>query len=328
MTKYVDRAKQRIEQVIRKFGPILQRAEQAGANEADTSAIVADILSEMLGYDRYTEVTRQFMVRGKFADFAVKPEGQLLFFVEVKAVRHRLREDDLFQVISYTTQHGLEWMVLTNGRVWQCYRMSAPGKVDRVFEVDLMADEKTAAERMYLLSREGFRRGALRSFWLKADALSPVRLAGAILSPPVLRLIRRVLYRMTRRKVEVGELKVALKTGVLRGDLVDELKDREGEMELPVRRRARAKLGPQCFAYVPDPTQPSTWKLPYRKPDGSVDEKRLGAAVAAISPGGYRGRRVEIPPEHLPEVKRRLAEAYEEIGKPIPEGLLGPEAAP
>jgi hypothetical protein len=83
-------------------------------------------------------------------------------------------------------------------------------------------------------------------------------------------------------------------------------------------------LPASCYAYVPDPNKPETWKLPYRKVDGSIDKDHLKAAVAALSPGGYRGRKVRIPEEDLLEVKRKLYKAYIEIGVPedkIPAGL-------
>ena len=33
------------------------------------------------------------------------------------------------------------------------------------------------------------------------------------------------------------------------------------------------------FAYVGNPAQPSTWKLPYRLSDGKIDVKRLPPAI-------------------------------------------------
>jgi len=76
----------------------------------------------------------------------------------------------------------------------------------------------------------------------------------------------------------------------------------------------RLHLPAQCFAYVGDPARPGTWKLPYRHPDGSVDRKRLPGAINAVL-GTYRGRKARIPPEAVPGVLQRLAQAADEIGK-------------
>lgn len=74
-------------------------------------------------------------------------------------------------------------------------------------------------------------------------------------------------------------------------------------------------LPASCFAYVPNPLQPSTWKLPYRLSDGSIDEKRLPKAIQAIL-SNYRGAKVSsIPDEDVPAVLLRLARGAESSGK-------------
>jgi predicted type IV restriction endonuclease len=45
-------------------------------------------------------------------------------FVEVKRVAQKLTESHLSQVLAYAVNHGLAWMLLTNGQVWQAYRRS------------------------------------------------------------------------------------------------------------------------------------------------------------------------------------------------------------
>ncbi|MFB6079581.1 MAG: hypothetical protein ABEJ81_01065 [Haloferacaceae archaeon] len=75
-----------------------------------------------------------------------------------------------------------------------------------------------------------------------------------------------------------------------------------------------------CYAHVGDLTRKSTWKLPYRTPDGTVDENRIGHAVNyLLSPGGYRGNTADEL-EGFDEGDRllaalKLARAYDEVGK-------------
>ena len=68
----------------------------------------------------------------------------------------------------------------------------------------------------------------------------------------------------------------------------------------------KAKVGddPANFAYVPDPDSPSTWKLDIS------DAVHVGAAAAALSPGGFRGQRVQIPAADLPGVKAKIRSAW------------------
>ena len=112
-----------------------------------------------------------------------------------------------------------------------------------------------------------------------------------------------------------------------------------GEDEELFKTHHGVKLPYYCFAYVGDLRDKSTWLMPYRNPDGSVDTKRLGHAVNfLLSPGGYRGQKAAR--ERIPEAATllcamRLARAYKEIGqwkrpkdlfssgeKPSPQALL------
>jgi hypothetical protein len=69
-----------------------------------------------------------------------------------------------------------------------------------------------------------------------------------------------------------------------------------------------------AFAYAPDPEMPSTWKL--RLWD-SLDEKetvaQVSRAVAALSPSGFRGNRVQIPAEDLASVKAKVRASWRQV---------------
>ena len=74
------------------------------------------------------------------------------------------------------------------------------------------------------------------------------------------------------------------------------------------------RLPATSFAYVGDATRPGTWKLPYRRADGSVDRRRLPLAIEAAL-GTYRGQHARIPAAAMPDVLKKLARAADEIGK-------------
>jgi hypothetical protein len=102
-------------------------------------------------------------------------------------------------------------------------------------------------------------------------------------------------------------------------------------------REALAKtkdgLPREAFAIVGDPDDPETWKLPHHKKsilralkgrldiEKTVDWELMPAAVAALSPGGYRGRRVEASPEQILQAARHLAAHYLTAGKALPDTL-------
>jgi hypothetical protein len=90
-----------------------------------------------------------------------------------------------------------------------------------------------------------------------------------------------------------------------------------------------------AFAIVGDEKDPATWKLPHHTraifralkgrtdTERTVDWDRMATAVAALSPGGYRGRRVEAPAEQLLAAARHLATHYRAAGRDLPSTLAG-----
>lgn len=66
-----------------------------------------------------------------------------------------------------------------------------------------------------------------------------------------------------------------------------------------------------AYAYVPDSETPSTWKLRiWEDPDKKITKAQLGRAAAALSPGGFKGQKADIPQEDLTTVKRKIRNAY------------------
>ena len=92
-------------------------------------------------------------------------------------------------------------------------------------------------------------------------------------------------------------------------------------------------LPKEAFAIVGDPEDPETWKLPHHTKsifralqgrldiEKTVDWDRMPAAVAALSPGGYRGERVKASDEEIIQAARHLAKHYQKAGKSVPDTL-------
>ena len=89
----------------------------------------------------------------------------------------------------------------------------------------------------------------------------------------------------------------------------------------------------EAFAIVGDVDDPETWKLPHHRKsisrdlrgkfdiEKTVDWERMPAAVAALSPGGYRGQRVAAGPEQILQAAKHLAAHYRKADKPLPDIL-------
>ena len=97
--------------------------------------------------------------------------------------------------------------------------------------------------------------------------------------------------------------------------------------------RTKEGLPKEAFAIVGDPDDLETWKLPHHTKaifralagkldiEKTVDWERMPSAVAALSPGGYRGQRVDTSHEEILAAARHLANHYLKAGKPLPDTL-------
>jgi predicted type IV restriction endonuclease len=247
MPKYVDAAKDRIRKGLRRFAPIIEKAKQAGLNEADTRTIIKTMLDELLGYDKFFDVTAEYSIKGQYADFAVKIEDQIRFFIEAKAVGVELDERHLFQVVGYAANHGHDWTVLTNGDQWRIYRLfSGPERRTELACAISLTDPdlplKDKVDALFLLSKEGFKAKALEAYWAKVEALHPKRIAQVLMLPKVLTIIGREVRRKAKSRVSDEQVRDVLLNQVIRGSLADEVKDGEDQQRSrTVRQRSRGK---------------------------------------------------------------------------------------
>lgn len=90
--------------------------------------------------------------------------------------------------------------------------------------------------------------------------------------------------------------------------------------EKPMKTEGGESYPAEAYAHVPDAETPSTWKLRmWETPEKKETAAQIGRAVAALGPSGFRGNRVEIPAEDLPNVKRRILTAWRKTHPDAPE---------
>ncbi len=109
---------------MRKFAKPLADLVARDANEGDTRLFITDFLCDGLGYDKYEDLTTEYQVKGEFADYGVRIDKQLIAFIEVKRCTTKLGIKHLRQVEMYAVNEGVEWIILTNGVVWQTYHIT------------------------------------------------------------------------------------------------------------------------------------------------------------------------------------------------------------
>lgn len=222
--KWESAARDRIRAAIRRFGKPLADLIDRDANEGDTRLLVTDLLCDGLGFDKYEDLTTEYQVKGEFADYGIRVDKQLVAFIEVKRCTQKLGARHLRQVQMYAVNEGVEWMLLTNGQVWQVWHLTGglPVELDLALEVDLLSDEVSLAvkaDRLFHLSKEALKRHLLDDLWKAKAATSPRSLATVLTSDVVLDAIRKEVRRQTSYNCDVAEIKRVMERDLFRADL-------------------------------------------------------------------------------------------------------------
>jgi predicted type IV restriction endonuclease len=244
------KVRERFTKQVPTFQKVLIGAKDRDVNESDTVTIVTDILAEVLGFAKYTEITGEHAIRGTFCDLAVQLEGRVRYLIEVKAVGIPLKDAHLRQALNYGANHGVPWVVLTNGVSWQIHRIrfEKPISNDLVcaFEfLDLSARKPSDHNLLYLLSREGLAEAAIEGFHEHAQNVNRYVIGAILQSETVLTTLRRELKRVAPgTRVTVDEITTLLhevfKREVVEGDAAEHARRRVSRAAARPRRQSRS----------------------------------------------------------------------------------------
>lgn len=241
---------------LKQYQPILTDAHARDVNEADTVTIVKDMLADVFGYNKYSELTSEHCIRGTYCDLATKVDGALGALIEVKAIGMDLKDGHVKQVVDYAANQGSEWVLLTNAVIWRVYHVTfnKPIEHELVVEVDFTAVNPRSVddlERLYLWCKEGWTRSVLGDYEAQRQALSRFFLGAVILSDPVVEVIRRELRRLSPDvRIEVDQIRRALSDEVIKREVM------EGECADEARRKiARAARKPLRATLVKEQDQ-------------------------------------------------------------------------
>jgi len=223
---------------IKRFQPILASAKARDVNESDTVILVTDMLSEIFGYDKYSEITSECSIRGTFCDLGIKIGGSFQFLIEVKAIGLELKHSFTKQAIDYSANQGTEWVILTSGEIWRAYRVifGKPIDYEQVLEINLsQINPKNAddIEMLYNLTKEGWLKSVLGEFHMQQQALSRFSLAAMVVSQPVLEVIRRGLRKLSPDiKIDIDQIRNVMTQEVLKREVVEGEKAEEAKKKI------------------------------------------------------------------------------------------------
>src|ERR1022692_308317 len=223
------RVAERLVAGIKRYQPILvdAKARDVGEADTDTVTIIKDMLADVFGYDKYSEVTSEHAIRGTYCDLALKIDGALQTVAEEKAFGLALKDAHIKQAVDYAANQGVDWVLLTNGVCWRVYHVLFSKPIDHELTVDidfcaLSSRSESDLELLYLWCKEGWLRSVLGEYQLRKQALSRFFVGAMLLTDPVLEVVRRELRRVSPDvRIDVEQLKAVLVNEVIKREVVE-----------------------------------------------------------------------------------------------------------
>ena len=237
MANVPKRVAERIVSGLKRYQPILAAAKSRDVGESDTVTIVKDMLADVFGYDKYSELTSEYAIRGTYCDLATKIDGTLQTLIEVKAIGLELKDSHVKQAIDYAANQGVDWVLLTNGQTWRVYHVifAKPISQELIVNIDFCALSARSAndvETLYLWCKEGWQKSVLGEYRDQKQALSRFTVAAVLQSEAVISVVRRELRRLSPDvRIEQSEIQDVLLNEVLKREVV------EGDVASEARKR-------------------------------------------------------------------------------------------
>lgn len=238
----------RIKDGIKQYQPILRAAYSRDVNESDTVTIITDILSQVFGYDKYSEITREFQIRGTYCDLAIVTDNKINMLIEVKAIGVHLKEAHIKQATDYAMNEGVDWVLLTNGLEWMIYRIEfgkpvIPRLIYQFNFLDLDYKKKDNIELIFPLTKEASGKSTLETIRAQREALGKHMIAALILSDSYINSLRRDLRKISSNvKIDAEQIKEVIVNELFKRDIFE-----TNELKNAQKRIARhlAKKNPQ-----------------------------------------------------------------------------------
>ncbi|WP_167481919.1 type I restriction enzyme HsdR N-terminal domain-containing protein [Thermus caldilimi] len=161
---------------------------------------------------------------------AILQKGAVKYLVEVKAIGSELKDAHLKQAADYGANQGVDWVILTNGRIWRVYRIvfAKPIGQELVLDIDLfnLNNRKGATVKvmqdLFLLTKEASLKGLLEQYYVQQQLSNRFVLAALLQTPPVLNTLRKLFRQLNPElKLEIDEIKDLLTTEVIKREALE-----------------------------------------------------------------------------------------------------------
>ncbi len=253
----------RISDGLKKFQPIVESAKIRDVSESDTVVMLTGILSDILGYDKYLDITTELAIRGTYCDLALKINDKLAVLIEAKAVGIDLKEQHVKQVVDYAANKGIEWVVLTNSVSWRVYKVifSKPIQNILVCDIDFLKLRPKAMqdiETLFLLSKEAVAKNSLDEYFTQKQATNKFMIGNLLGEESILNSLKKELkmiypdIKVTNDEIRTVLVSDVIKREILEGESSEEAKKKiakanKKKEKLKVEKKPNSSISPQML---------------------------------------------------------------------------------
>jgi len=238
----------RIIEGLKRFQPIVESAKIRDANESDTVVLLTGILSDILGFDKYTDITTEHSIRGTFCDLAVKVNGNVSIIIEAKAIGIDLKDQHVKQAVDYGANKGIDWVILTNGVTWRVYKLlfTKPIQHIPVFQFEFLQIKSKSMDDLELLfniSKEGILKNSLENLYVQKQATNKFMIGNLLYTESVLSTIKKELKSIyPDLKVTTEEIEKVLYNGVVKREINEGEESEDAKKKIGKSLRKKDKI--------------------------------------------------------------------------------------
>jgi hypothetical protein len=234
---------------LKKFQPIVENARARDIAESDTVTIIKEMLCDILGYDKFLEITTELQIKSTYCDLAVKIDNEVRLLIEAKAIGLELKTNFVKQAIDYAANQGIDWVVLTNGDHFKIFKVHFTKPIDQELLAEfwvtkLSHKNQEDLDLLHLISRESWAKSLLSDYHEQRQAMSRFCIGSMLLTEPVLKVLRKNLKEMSPGvKIELEEIAAVLSNDVIKREILEDGKsaDAKKKIDKMLKKREREK---------------------------------------------------------------------------------------
>jgi hypothetical protein len=229
----------RLNENLRKYQSIIAQIKKKDANESDTVTVITDVLQDIFGYDKYSDITSEYAIKGTYCDLAIlDSHKKIRFLIEVKAISVVLNDNHIKQALDYGANAGVNWVLLTNSETWMLYKIKFGKPIDKelVSEFNLLSINPKIdkeLESLFVISKDGQEKSIIEDFYPNIQVKNKFIIGCLLNSNEVYSLIRRTMKKLFAEvKISEQEISDIIINDIIKREIVDSDESKKAKKEI------------------------------------------------------------------------------------------------